>query len=174
MVAIEFEDRLRDRNRWSIGDACSMSKVLDLLNTKTAFLVIRECFYGTSRFEDFVERIGASAPSISRALKQLEAAAIVVRVPYQEPGKRVQDEYRLTDAGQDLFPVLLSLVHWGDKHLQDGSGPLTFIDADSGRPLRVDVTTESADPLPRPENIEIRLNTPVRRRSSQTPRAART
>ena len=72
--------------------------MLDLLSTKTAFLIIRECFYGTSRFEDFVERIGASSPSVSRALKQLEAAEIVMRVPYQEPGKRVQDEYRLTES----------------------------------------------------------------------------
>ncbi len=173
MVEIEFEDRLRDRSRWKIGDACSLTKVLDLLSTKTAFLIIRECFYGTSRFEDFVERIGASAPSVSRALKQLEAAEIVMRVPYQEPGKRVQDEYRLTEAGQDLFPALLSLVHWGDKHLQGGSGPLTFFDADSGRPLRVDIATETADPPARPENIELRLNTHLRRRSSTASRPRR-
>lgn len=166
MVAIEFEDRLRDRSKWSIGGACSMSKALDLLSTKTAFLVIRECFYGTSRFEDFVECTQASAPAVSRALRQLEATGIVIRVPYQEPGKRVQDEYRLTEAGKDLFPVLLSLVQWGDKHLQGGRGPLSFVDADSGRPLRVDLITEIADPPTRPENIEIRLNAQSRRRSS--------
>jgi DNA-binding HxlR family transcriptional regulator len=83
---MEFERRLRDRLMWSIGDACSVSRVLDLLSTKTVFLVVRECFYGTTRFEDFVERIGTSAPAISRALKQLELAQIVTRVPYQEPG----------------------------------------------------------------------------------------
>lgn len=174
MVTMEFEDRLRDRSRWSTGDACSMARALDLLSTKTVFLVIRECFYGTSRFEDFMERIGASAPSISRALKQLEAAEIVMRVPYREPGKRAHDEYRLTEAGQDLFPVLLSLAQWGDKHLQDGNGPLTFVDAESGIPLRVGVTTEIADPPIKPEHIEIRLNTPARRRSSPTPRVERT
>ena len=86
---MEFERRLRDRHKWSIADTCSVSRVLDLLSTKTVFLVVRECFYGTTRFEDFMERIGTSAPAVSRALKQLESAQIVTRVPYQEPGKRV-------------------------------------------------------------------------------------
>ena len=62
---MEFERRLRDRLMWSIGDACSVSRVLDLLSTKTVFLVVRECFYGTTRFEDFMERIGTSAPAPS-------------------------------------------------------------------------------------------------------------
>jgi len=45
---MEFERRLRDRHKWSIGDTCSVSRVLDLLSTKTVFLVVRECFYGTN------------------------------------------------------------------------------------------------------------------------------
>ncbi len=59
------------------------------------------------RFEDFVERVGASAPAVSRALKQLEAAGVVQRVPYREPGRRARDEYHLTPAGEDLLPVFL-------------------------------------------------------------------
>lgn len=97
---MEFEKKLRDRNKWSVGDGCPMAKTLDLLSTKTTFLVLRECFYGTTRFEDFVERIGASAPAVSRAVKQLESAGIIERAPYQEPGRRVRDEYRLTPAGR--------------------------------------------------------------------------
>src|SRR6202008_3700719 len=136
---MNFEKRLQDRQQWSIGDACSMSKVLELLSTKTAFQVIRELFFGTTRFEDFVERIGTSAPAVSRALKQLESAQIVARVPYQEPGKRVHDEYRLTEAGENLLPVFLSLMQWGDKYLQDGRPPLSFVEARTGRAIEVRV-----------------------------------
>jgi len=93
---MEFEEPLQDRQQWSIGGACSMSRVLELLSTKTAFQVVRELFFGTTRFEDFVDRIGTSAPAVSRALKQLESAEIVTRVPYREPGRRARDEYRLT------------------------------------------------------------------------------
>ncbi|QIS07425.1 transcriptional regulator [Nocardia brasiliensis] len=154
---MEFEEKLRDRTAWSIGDGCSAERVLGLLSTKTVFLVVRECFYGTTRFEDFVSRIGASAPAVSRALKQLESAGVVARVPYQEPGKRIHDEYRLTESGEDLLPVFLALMQWGDKYLQDGRPPLTFVDADTGRTLRVRVT---ADPVPEPasDDIRIRLN----------------
>ncbi|WP_205876094.1 winged helix-turn-helix transcriptional regulator [Mycobacterium camsae] len=155
---MEFEKKLRDRKKWSIGDECSMAKALDLLSTKTTFLVLRECFYGTTRFEDFVERIGTSAPAVSRAMKQLESAGIITRVPYQEPGRRVRDEYRLTPAGKDLLPVFLSLVQWGDKHLHNGQGPLRFVDAETGRPLGVRVTDEYGATAMDSDGIEIRVN----------------
>ncbi|MEU4352415.1 helix-turn-helix domain-containing protein [Streptomyces sp. NPDC023838] len=156
-MAMDFEERLRDRDVWSIGDGCSAERVLGLLSTKTVFLVIRECFYGTTRFEDFVTRIGTSAPAVSRALKQLESAQVVARVPYQEAGSRARDEYRLTAAGEDLLPVFLSLMQWGDKYLQGGRPPLSFVEADTGRAMRVRVTAASA-PEATSDAIEIRLN----------------
>lgn len=156
-VAMRFEERLRDRGTWSIGDGCSAARVLDLLSTKTVFLVVRECFYGTTRFEDFVTRIGASAPAVSRALKQLKAAGIVAPVLYREPGRRARDEYRLTEAGEDLLPVFMSLMQWGDKYLQDGRPPLSFVDAGTGRAMRVRVTADPASEATA-DDIEIRAN----------------
>jgi DNA-binding HxlR family transcriptional regulator len=161
---MEFEKRLQDRQQWSIGDGCSMSKVLELLSTKTAFQVIRELFFGTTRFEDFAERIGTSAPAVSRALKQLESAQIVARVPYQEPGKRARDEYRLSEAGEDLLPVFMSLVQWGDTYLQDRPAPLSFVDAETGRTVAVRVTTDTGTQKKRSADIQIRGNSGARRR----------
>jgi DNA-binding HxlR family transcriptional regulator len=161
---MEFEERLQDQQGWPAGDTCSMSKVLELLSTKTSFQVIRELFFGTTRFEDFMERIGTSAPAVSRALKQLESAQIVVRIPYQEPGKRARHEYRLTEAGEDLLPVFLSLVQWGDKYLQDGPAPLSFVDANNGQNLGVRVTADIDTPGKRSADIQIRRNTVSRRR----------
>jgi DNA-binding HxlR family transcriptional regulator len=162
---MEFENRLRDRQLWSIGEGCSMSKVLELLSTKTAFQVVRELFFGTTRFEDFVDRIATSAPAVSRALKQLEAAGIVTRVPYQEPGKRARDEYRLTEAGEDLLPVFISLVQWGDAYLQDGPAPLSFVDVDTGRAVGVRVTTDTGTPGKRSADIRIQRAASPRRRT---------
>jgi DNA-binding HxlR family transcriptional regulator len=161
---MEFEERLRDRQQGPIGDACSMSKALELLSTKTIFQVVRELFFGTTRFEDFMERIGTSAPAVSRALKQLESAQIIVRIPYQEPGSRARYEYRLTEAGEDLLPVFMSLVQWGDKYLQDGPAPLSFVDAHTGQCLGVRVTTDTETPEKRSADIQIRRNASSRRR----------
>ena len=161
---MEFDEPLQDRASWSIGDACSMSKVLELLSSKTTFQVVRELFFGTTRFDDFVVRIGSSAPAVSRSLKQLESARIVTRARYQEPGKRARDEYRLTAAGEDLLPVFLSLVQWGDAHLQKGQAPLSFIHADSGQTVEVRVTTDTEGSVMRSSDIRIRQSTPSKRR----------
>jgi len=163
---MEFEEPLQNRQQWSIGDACSMSKVLELLSTKTAFQVVRELFFGTTRFEDFVDRIGVSAPAVSRALKQLESAQIVTRVPYREPGRRPRDEYRLTDAGEDLLPVFIALVQWGDAHLQSEPVPLSFVDAATGRTLGVRVTTDTGAPRMRSADIQVRRSTGSEARTS--------
>jgi len=128
---MEFEPAMSDRSQWHIGDMCSMTRTLEVLTTKTAFQTVRELFFGTVRFDDFVTRTESSAPAVSRALKQLEAAGIVDRVAYREPGRRVRDEYQLTAAGEDLLPVFMSLVQWGDKHVQGGRPRLTFVDADT-------------------------------------------
>jgi len=141
-----------------------MSKALDLLSTKTTFQVVRELFFGTTRFEDFMARVGSSAPAVSRSLKQLESARIVTRVPYQEPGSRARDEYRLTEAGEDLLPVFLSLVQWGDKHLQKGQAPLSFVDSDTGQPVAARVTVDADAPQKRSADIEIRRTGATRRR----------
>lgn len=154
---MKFERQLADRDRWH-ADPCSVAKVLDLLTTKTTFLVVRELFYGTERFEDFVDRIGTTAPAVSRALKQLEANQVVERVPYQVPGARSRDAYQLTPAGEDLLPVLLALAQWGDEHLQNGSPPLAFVDTESGRPIRVSITADADSPGLRADAIEVQGN----------------
>ena len=164
---MELEKPLQDRQTWAISEACSMSRVLELLSTKTAFQVVRELFFGTTRFEDFVERIGTSAPAVSRALKQLESAGIVSRAPYREPGRRARDEYRLTEAGEGLLPVFMSLVQWGDTYLQDVPAPLSFVDADTGQAVGVRVTADSAPPGKRSADIRVRRNAATR--SSLTP-----
>lgn len=156
-MAMTFEQRLQDRASWTIGERCSAAKVLDLLSTKTVFLAVRECLFGTTRFEDFVERLGVSAPAVSRALKQLEAAGVVQRVPYREPGSRVREEYHLTPAGEELLPIFLSLMQWGDAHLQNGKPPLTFFDR-QGRPVQVKVTADTDSAAVRSADLEVRYN----------------
>ncbi|MEU8589491.1 helix-turn-helix domain-containing protein [Streptomyces sp. NPDC048664] len=156
-MAMRFEERLSDRDGWSIGDGCSAARVLDLLSTKTVFLMVRELFYGTTRFDDFVERAGVSAPAASRALKQLKAAHVAETVTYHAPGSRAREEYRLTGAGKDLLPVFLALMQWGDTHLQDGRPPLVFVEADTGRELRVRVTPDTVRESTS-DDIEIRVN----------------
>ncbi|MET9325762.1 helix-turn-helix domain-containing protein [Tsukamurella sp. NPDC003166] len=153
---MEFEERLRDRSTWAIGDGCSAARTLDLLTTKTVFLVVRELLYGTTRFDDLVTRTETSAPAVSRALKQLASADLIAATEYREPGARARAEYRLTAAGEDLLPVFLALIQFGDAHLQPEGAPLVFVDTATGEPVRTRPAAAGTEVLP--AAIEIRFN----------------
>lgn len=99
---------------------CSVGKALDVVSTRTAFLLLREAFYGTTRFDDFVARIGASEPVTAARLRELVDAGLLVKEPYREEGQRTRMRYQLTEKGADLLPALIALMQWGDRWENDG------------------------------------------------------
>lgn len=103
-------------------DPCSIARTLDLVGEKWSLLVLREVFSGVRRFDDLRRRTGAPRQVLSARLGTLVAAGVLRRQPYQEPGQRTRFEYRLTAAGVDLYPVLVSLLRWGDRYLEQPTG----------------------------------------------------
>jgi DNA-binding HxlR family transcriptional regulator len=93
---------------------CSVADALAVVGEKYALLVLRELFWGVHRFEDLQRNIGAPRDVLTSRLRRLEAAGVLVRHRYSERPPRF--EYRLTDAGRELHPVLMALMAWGDKH----------------------------------------------------------
>ncbi|GAA4129917.1 helix-turn-helix domain-containing protein [Nocardioides fonticola] len=103
-------------------------------------LIIREALYGTTRFDDFADRVGITPAVASARLKELTAAGVLARTPYREPGQRTRYEYRLTASGLDLAPVVLGLFQWGGRHLtRSGRPPLDLTHADCGAEIRIEV-----------------------------------
>lgn len=117
-----MKDLLEDRNAWSTAN-CSVARTLEIAGDRTALLIMREAFLGTRRFCDFAKRVGIGEPTASARLKELTAAGLLVRAPYQEPGQRTRYDYRLTDKGRDLLPVIVALRQWGDTWAADEQGP---------------------------------------------------
>jgi DNA-binding HxlR family transcriptional regulator len=115
-TTIRMTGPLEPRGDWT-ADNCPMAKALDVVRTRAAFLILREAFYGATRFDEFAERTGLSEPIASARLRELVDAEILRREPYQEPGQRTRQRYRLTDKGADLLPILVGLMEWGDKWL---------------------------------------------------------
>ena len=120
---LELAGALDPRSGWT-ATRCSLARALDVVSTRTAFLLMREAFYGTERFDDFAERVGISDPVASARLKELVAEGLLVREPYREPGQRTRYGYRLSDKGADLFPALVALMQWGDRWLADDGAPV--------------------------------------------------
>lgn len=127
---------LADRSAWTATD-CSIDKAIGVVGTRSAVLILREAFYGTTRFDDFAQRVGVTEAVAAARLKELTAAGLFEKSPYREPGQRTRYEYVLTRMGNDLLPVVLGLMQWGDTYLQDGGGPLRV--TGDGSPVTVDV-----------------------------------
>ncbi|MFD0925627.1 winged helix-turn-helix transcriptional regulator [Williamsia deligens] len=133
---------LAHRSAWR-ADACPAAATLGVVGTRSALLIMREALYGTTRFDDFVERVGITDAVASARLKELTAAGLLHKVPYREPGRRTRHEYRPTPAGTDFAPVILALYDWGAKHLtSDGRAPLDFRHVGCEAPVHVDVVCD--------------------------------
>src|ERR1700746_2436062 len=98
-----LQGALTDRDKWSAVGECAIEKTMSVLGTKSAMLIMREAYYGTTRFDDFARRVGITkaAPPPRRA-ERVERG-LLARRPYREPGQRGREEYVLTEAGVDFM-----------------------------------------------------------------------
>ncbi len=101
--------------------ACSVARTLEIVGEKWALLAVREVFLGNRRFDEMVRRTGAPRDTMTARLKTLVTAGVLERRAVSEHPPRF--EYRLTQAGLDLYPVIVSLMQWGDRYLLNGEAP---------------------------------------------------
>ena len=94
-------------------DNCSVQRTMDVIGEKWTMIVLREVFNGVRRFDQMRRHTGISDPVLSARLRTLVEAGILDTVPYREEGRRTRNEYRLTDKGRDLYPILVALLQWG-------------------------------------------------------------
>ena len=105
-------------------DTCSVGRALDILGERWTMLILRESFYGVRRFSDMQRNLGIARNILSARLQTLVAAGILERRRYQQEPERY--EYRLTTAGRDLYPAIISIMRWGDEHLNHSAPPVAL------------------------------------------------
>ncbi len=138
---------LEPRSGWT-ATRCSLAKTLEVVHTRSAMLVLREAFYGATRFDQFSERTGLSEPVTAQRLRELVAAGLLRREPYREPGARTRQLYRLTEMGDDLLPALVALMQWGDRWLQpDARAPIELRHEDCGARVHAELRCEHGHPV---------------------------
>ncbi len=92
--------------------ACSLARTLEIVGERWTLLIVRDALYGVRRFTDFTAHLG-----IPRAVLTDRLAALVEHgILRREPAASGRDEYRLTDKGTALWPVVRSLIAWGDDY----------------------------------------------------------
>jgi DNA-binding HxlR family transcriptional regulator len=101
------------RHRSFAAARCPIARSLDVVGEWWSILIVRDAFRGVRRFDDFQASLGIGRNLLSRRLKRLVAAGLLETKRYCDRPPR--HEYRLTDKGRDLYPVLMTLVHWGNR-----------------------------------------------------------
>jgi DNA-binding HxlR family transcriptional regulator len=129
---------LEPRSGWT-ADRCSIAGALSVVSARSAFLILREAFYGTKRFDDFVERVGLSESVTATRLRELVDEGVMERADYREPGQRTRQSYHLTAKGAELFPALLALMQWGDRWVADDAGPVEVHHRDCGETVTAEL-----------------------------------
>lgn len=114
---------------------CSLARTVDVIGDKWALMIVRDAFYGVRTFSAFQSRLGVSKTVLSERLTRLCDAGILIRTPTRDNSER--QDYLLSDAGRDLFPVVIGLVQWGDRWIfGPGHEPIRILDRETGSPVQ--------------------------------------
>jgi DNA-binding HxlR family transcriptional regulator len=103
------------------GQNCSIARTLELVGERWTILVLRDAFLGLRRFDQFQHSLGIARNVLTARLDRLVSEEILEKLPYQE--RPLRHEYRLTEKGLDLWPVITELLRWGDRHAAPEAGP---------------------------------------------------
>lgn len=113
--------------------SCSVAKTVEVVGERWTVLILREAFLGVRRFDHIQRDLGIARNILSDRLGKLVAHGILERRQYSERPARF--EYRLTDRGRDLHPVIVTLMAWGDKHLAPAGAPVTLVHEPCGHAM---------------------------------------
>jgi DNA-binding HxlR family transcriptional regulator len=112
---------------------CSVARSLEIVGEKWALLAVREVLLGNRRFDEMVRQTGAPRDTLAARLRTLVQAGILERRQYSDHPARF--EYFLTESGKDLYPVVVALREWGDRHLAGADGPPAIFTHSCGHTL---------------------------------------
>jgi DNA-binding HxlR family transcriptional regulator len=127
---------------------CSVARTLEVVGERWTILIVRDALLGTSRFDGFLASLGIARNVLTDRLNGLVDNGILDRVAYQR--RPLRHEYRLTPKGRGLFPVIVTLMEWGDRYLAGEAGPprVTEHQGCGGHVVAQLVCQECARPVP--------------------------
>lgn len=137
---------------------CSLAQTLSVIGEHWTMLIVRDAFFGLRRFDQFQKSLGIARNVLSDRLKKLVQAGVLSKS--EGPG---HPEYRLTEKGLGLQPIMIAMTQWGDTYLPHPDGKrLTFVDRKDGKPIKA-VRIYAADGRRlKPKDIKARVEPGLR------------
>jgi DNA-binding HxlR family transcriptional regulator len=135
--------RRTDTSRWP----CTIARAADVLGDHWNLLIVRQACLGTRRFDEFQAALGIGRNILSQRLSGLVDEGLLTRVEYEE--SRPRYEYRLTDKGREVYPILAAMATWGERWLTGPEGtPLILHHTSCGHDMRaVIICSECREPI---------------------------
>lgn len=139
--------------------SCSIARTLEQVGDWWTLLIIREALSGTRRFGEFQSHLGIAPNVLTQRLQDLVHNGILEVTTASENGRAL--DYRLTDKGRDLFPIIVALAQWGDRHAPaPGGPPVVIVDRDHQRPIApLQVRSDDGRVL-QARDVAVKLNPP--------------
>lgn len=142
---------------------CTLGRAMSILGERWTVVVLREIFVGIRRFEDIRRHSGIPRQVLTNRLAALVEQGMLRKVPYRAAGERTRYEYRLTQQGLDLQPILVAISEWGDRYLADPGGPpIEFVHRACGEQLHVELRCEADHRVEGPREVGNRPGPGVR------------
>ncbi|AEH81595.1 DNA-binding HxlR family transcriptional regulator [Sinorhizobium meliloti] len=156
-LILETERARMVRRKSHISDYCPSARSLDVIGDWWSLLIVRDAFDGVTRFGEFQKSLGIARNILTARLRTLVDRGILEAVPISEGGAR--QEYRLTQMGRDLFPVMVALRQFGERHLfAPNEKRSKLVERSTGRPIRLDVLTEDGRPVNSEETVILKIS----------------
>jgi DNA-binding HxlR family transcriptional regulator len=116
-------------------ESCPVARGLSVIGDRWTMLVVRECFFGIRRFEQMQERLGITRHVLADRLRKLETDDVLRREAYQQ--RPLRYEYRLTERGKALYPILVTLIDWAEAHVPvEGGSSVTLLSRETETPIQ--------------------------------------
>ncbi|HAT2608525.1 TPA: helix-turn-helix transcriptional regulator [Kluyvera intermedia] len=115
-----------------LPELCGLAAAAELLGDQWVLLILREAFYGITRFETMREHTKMTKQTLANRLKKMTELGLLCKIPYQEEGARERYEYVLTPKSRSLAPLLISLMEWGHKNLLHDEPHISLINKSTG------------------------------------------
>ena len=116
---------------------CSVAQCLEVVGEWWTMLIIRDAFFGVTRFDQFQQRLGIARNVLQQRLERLVEQQVLERTAYSEHPPRY--DYRLTTKGRDLWPVLNAMRQWGDDYAAPEGPPISLVHKNCGKQTHVDL-----------------------------------
>jgi DNA-binding HxlR family transcriptional regulator len=120
---------------------CSVAQCLEVVGEWWSMLIVRDAFFGVTRFDDFQRSLGISRNVLHQRLEHLVDTGVLKKVPYSERPPR--SEYRLTDKGRDLWSVLTAMRQWGDRYASPRGPRIELVHRGCGATTDVELVCKS-------------------------------